>query len=250
LHHGPIILGQIERRGDPARGDCRSEPVNRDPRQIDQRSVEKGGILALEEADAAEVVRYGDRSIRALLGKDRPRPLLAARVELREDRGDRDRPGPVLTDPPRGSTHAGLVERHDRPAVIVMPAFEHEHLAAHALGEILGPVAERWQRGARRQPDAHRIDARQIAPLHDGIDEMRRADHDAVDFAARDFGMAGEGCECRYDAGGDIRRRRSLDRVHDTPVFEQHRVCVGAADIDADPPHQSRSSKTERKSRS
>ena len=92
-----------------------------------------------------------------------------------------------------------------------------------------------------------------IAALDDGVDEMRRADHDAVDRAPRDFGMAGQLGQRRHDAGGDIRRRRGLDRMHDVPVFEQHGIGVGAADIDADPPSCSRALSCEharRKSRS
>ena len=132
-----------------------------------------------------------------------------------------------------------------------MPAFEHDHLAADRAGEIFRPVAERRQRGASGQPDAHRSDAREIAPLDDGVDEMGRADHDAVDRTARDIRMAGELRECGHDAGGNIRRGRGFDRVYDTSVFEQHGIGVGAADIDADPPHRyALLSKTERKSRS
>ena len=68
------------------------------------------------------------------------------------------------------------------------------------MGEILRPVAEGWQRGTRRQPDAHRRDTRKVAPLDNGVDKMRRADHHAVDHAAADFGTAGELGECRHDA--------------------------------------------------
>ncbi len=119
-----------------------------------------------------------------------------------------------------------------------MPAREHEHVAADPIGEILRPIAERRQRGARRQSDAHRGDARETAPLDDGIDEMRRADHDRVDRAARDFGMAGEFVERRDDALGHVFRRRRLDRLHDAASLQQHRIGIGAADIDADAPHQ------------
>ncbi len=124
---------------------ARRKARDRDPRQIDEGGVEEGGVLALEEADAAQIVRQGDRGLRAFLGEDRPRPLFAGGVERREDRGDRDRPDAALADLPRRPPHAGLVERHDRPAVVIVPAFEHEHLAADRAGKILRPVAERRQ---------------------------------------------------------------------------------------------------------
>ena len=78
---------------------------------------------------------------------------------------------------------AGGIYTPDRDVLLTV----REHLAAHQMGEILRPVAERRQRSARRQPDAHRRDRRQIAPLDDGVDEMRRADHHTVDHAARYF---------------------------------------------------------------
>src|SRR5215204_5929750 len=87
-----------------------------------------------------------------------------------------------------------------------------------------------------------------IAALHDGVDEMRRADHDAADLPAR-LPVLGEFAERGDDAAGHVRRRRRLYRMHDPAVFEQHRVGVGAADIDADPPHRP-ASNTDLKSRS
>src|SRR5207249_6183508 len=84
--------------------------------------------------------------------------------------------------------------------------------------------------------------------LHHGIDEMRRADHHTVDRAARHLGMAAQEIEHGNDAAGHIFRRRRLDRMHDASVFEQHRIGIGAADIDPDAPHGCWN--TERKSRS
>ncbi len=139
--------------------------------------------------------------------------------------------------------HAGLVERHDRPAVVIVPAFEHEHRAAHEFGEILRPIAERRQRGRGRQPDAHRGDAGEPLPLHDRVDEMRRPDHDAADRFARDVGVRRKLRQRSDDAGRDIRRRRRLDRVYNLSVRKQYRVGIGAADVDPDPPHFSRQSR-------
>jgi hypothetical protein len=78
-----------------------------------------------------------------------------------------------------------------------MSALDHEYFAADELGERQRPVAERRQRSACRQADAYRGDAHKIAPLHDGIDEVRCTDDNAIDRAARDVLMAGEGGERR-----------------------------------------------------
>jgi hypothetical protein len=63
------------------------------------------------------------------------------------------------------------------------------------------------------------------------------ADHDTIDRAAHHCGMVRQLCQSRHDACGDVGRRRALDRLYDLPVFQQHRVGVGAANIDADPSH-------------
>jgi hypothetical protein len=87
--------------------------------------------------------------------------------------------------------HTEFVKRHDRAAVVIMPTFEHKDAAADELGQIRRPIAKRRQRGARRQPDPHRRDTREIAPLHDGVNEMRRANHDTVDRDTRNPGIGG-----------------------------------------------------------
>jgi len=38
--------------------------------------------------------------------------------------------------------HPIVVERHDRSAVVIMPAFEHEDGALYQRGEVRRPVAE------------------------------------------------------------------------------------------------------------
>jgi hypothetical protein len=78
---------------------------------------------------------------------------------------------------------------------------------------------------------------------------MRRADHHAVDAAARHRGVAAKQFPRGDDAAGHVRGRRRLDRLHDAAVLQQHRVGIGAADIDADAPHGG-AWNTERKSRS
>src|SRR5258707_15673385 len=73
--------------------------------------------------------------------------------------------------------------------------------------------------------------------LHHGVDEMRRADHDAVDRALRYLGMIRQQPERGDDAAGHIGAGGSFDRMHDASILQQHRIGIGAAHIDADPPH-------------
>ncbi len=125
-----------------------------------------------------KVARQSDGDAGAFLGQGSlaARSILARRVDRREDRGDRDGADAAVADLPRRPPHADLVERHDRPAVVIVPAFEHEHLAADRACEILRPIAERRQRGRGRQPDAHRGDPAEPLALHHRVDKMRRPD--------------------------------------------------------------------------
>jgi len=160
LHHCAVVLRQVERSGDSAGRDSRDKAGDSRAGQIDQRGIEERCIFPLEETDAAEVVRYGYRGIGEFLAKDDLSPLLAAGIERRKDRGNSHRADAVVTDLARCLPHSGLVERHDGAPVVVMPTFEHEYGATDTLGEVGLPVAERRQRGARRQSDPHRGDTR------------------------------------------------------------------------------------------
>jgi hypothetical protein len=124
-------------------------------------------------------------------------------------------------------------------------ALQHHDLAPHQGGKILGPVAEWRQRGTRRQADADRRHAREIASLNDGVGEVRGADHDGVDRT----GGADRGQQLtqrRSDATSHVGRCRRLDRVNDGLAVEQDGVGVGATDVDSDAPHAN----TDLKSRS
>src|SRR5213082_383644 len=85
-----------------------------------------------------------------------------------------------------------------------------EDLAA-LVREILGPVAEGLEGGARGKPDADRGDARQLAALDDGVGEVRGAEHHHADRREAPGGpeQLGEGIS---HAGGHVRGRRRLDR--------------------------------------
>ena len=118
-----------------------------------------------------------------------------------------------------------------------MAALDHRDLALDHRGEVRRPVAERRQAGARRQADADRADPAQGAPLHDGVDEMRRADHDGIDGLVADGAGCREAGERVEDPAGHVWRRRRLDGGAHPPLLDQHRIRVGAADVDADASH-------------
>ncbi len=138
------------------------------------------------------------------------------------------------------------VERDERAAVELVAALQHHDLGAHQLGQVLRPVHEGRQRGARGQADADRGDAAQVAPLHHRVGEVGGADHHRVRLAraGRLLHQLGEGAG---DPGRHVRGGRRLDPRGHRVVLEQDRVGVGAAHVDADAPSHAN---TERKSRS
>src|SRR5438045_5760600 len=79
-----------------------------------------------------------------------------------------------------------------------------------------------------------------MSALHDRVDEMRRAYHDRVDPGAGDIRVPGEARQRGEDPAGHVFSCRSLDTMYDARTVEQHRIGVGAADIDADAPHGQR----------
>ena len=232
-HDRAVVLGEVERRGDPARPQRVGEGARRPLRQIHERRVEQRRVLALEEAEAAEAVGERDGDARALLAEDLRRLLLARRVQRGEDRGDADRGDPRLADAARRGSHAARIERDEGPAVVLVAALQHHDLAADDRREILGPVAEGLEGGARGKPDADRGDARQLAVLDDGVGEVRGAEHHRADRREAPGGpeQLGEGIS---HARGHVRGRRRLDRVEDALVLQQHCVGVRAADVYTD----------------
>ncbi len=231
----------------PLRRSASPNASRRPSRQVHEARVQQRGVLALEEPDAAQIVRERDGDVGALLAQDLRRLVLARRVERREDRGDAGRAQAALADAPRRPAHAGRVEGDDGPAVVLVPALQHDDLAADQRGQVGRPVDEGLEGGAGGQPDPDRGDRRQVAPLDDGVGEVRGPDHHGVDRApvhARFLEQASQGA---LDARGHVRGRRGLHGVRDPVVLEQHGIRVGAAHVDADPPH---ASKTDRKSRS
>ena len=188
LGHRAVVLGDVKRRRDAgiARSPARTpRPWSRG--KIGERGVQERRVLALEQPDPAEVGRAGDGAAGDLLGDDRRRLALVAGIERREDRGDRDRADAPVADlaapPSRSAARSSGMKA--RPSYSWPPSTIATSPST-SVGEIRRPVAERRQAGARRQADADRADPAQGAPLHDGVDEMRRADHDGVDGLAAD----------------------------------------------------------------
>ena len=167
------------------------------------------------------------------------RAPLVAGIERREDRRDGDRLQPRRLHLLGGLGDRRLVERHEGPAVVFVTAFDHPHAAAHQFGEILRPVAERRQRGRGRHAEPERRDLGEVPALDHGIDEVRGADHHAVDALALEHTRRSEAFDRIEDAGGDILAGRRLHGAHHFAVLDQDGVGVGAAHVNANASHAS-----------
>jgi len=82
-----------------------------------------------------------------------------------------------------------------------------------------------------------RRDLGQAAPLHHGVDEVRGADHHAVDLPAGQHAGRAQAFQGVQDAGRDVLAGRRLDGAHHLAFFDQDSVGVGAAHVDADASH-------------
>ena len=235
--HRAIVLRDIERRGDPRRRQRRLEGRDGQPRQRHQRGVQQRDILPLQQPDPPQLMGQRDGGLRHLLPQDLRRAKLHPRVERGEDGRDSDAADARGAHRPRRRCHARLIERHDRPAVIIMPALDHMHLPAHLRGQILRPVTEGRQGGGGGQPDPQRADLGEVPPLHHRIDEMGGADHHRLGIrpARRRHRL-----QRAPHAGQHILGGRGLGGEDHARAIQQHRIGVGAADIDADTPHASR----------
>ena len=173
--------------------------------EIGERGVEERRVLALEEPDAAEIGRAGDGAARDLLARRSPPPRARGRDRAAR-RSRRSRPSGC---PCRGSA-APRRERAARSsgmksaAVIFMPAFDHRDRRPRRPRR--GPAGQS-QNGGRLalagRPMRIAPTRLERAPLHDRVDEMRRADHDGID------GLVADGAGCREAARARRGCRRS-----------------------------------------
>jgi hypothetical protein len=138
------------------------------------------------------------------------------------------------------------LQRHETPPIVVVAAFDLPDPAIGKLGEIGRPSRKRRQRGRGRQRHANGCNLGQMAPLHDGVDEMRGADHEGID-ARSEIGDRLQRLKRGDNAARHVGRRCRLDALDNLAVGEQDGIGIGSADINSDTFHDWN---TELKSRS
>ena len=205
----------------------------RPTRKAGKAGIDDRGILALEKADAADLVAERDVQVGKLAAQDLGGAELHGRGHRREDRGYRGRPEALGADVCGDAQQLLLVQRGDHLAIEFVAAAQHVGVPAQCRSEIGRPVDERRQALGCRQADADRRDLEQPLPLDHGIGEMRRADRHRFDAARIDVGVGEDLPKDVDDAGAHVRGRRRLAGAEHPLFVHQDGVGISAADVDS-----------------
>ena len=199
-----------------------------------QRGVERGRVLALQQAPAS---RPGGTARSAVESPSSARqdlrgPELVVEVGGREGARDRDRLH-VARALRREALDLVGVERRDLAAVVLEAAVgDHRGTQDRGpqVGRPRGARLDRVRAGSREPQHAHAIEA---ASLDDGIGGMGRAQHRLGD--ARPVDRADHALDGAPDAVQRLRGGGDLDGGQDgTRAVHHDRIGVGATDIDAE----------------
>ena len=114
------------------------------------------------------------------------------------------------------------------------PPLSRGGYTAHQLAQVIGPIDHRRQADGRRQAQADASGRRQMPALDYGVGEMRRADHDAVDFRAINAGIFDHGPQRLGDAFRYVGGGRRFGRADDRGAIHQDSVGVRPADVYSD----------------
>ena len=238
-HHRAVVLGQVKRCVDTYRAQGLAKRTNHVVAKLGQAGVEQGDVFALQQTNAPEPVRQGDADPRTDVGDDLLRAQFVLGCQRRKNRRDADGVDTRVADTQCRFPQRIFVQRHKRPAVEFMAAFDHENHRVHHVAQILGPVHHGRQRGRCRQTDTDRGHAHQVTPLHHRIDEMRGAYHHRVNRLESCASLGYQLAQAVQHTPHHVLGGGRLDRQHHALVFHQHGIRIGAAYIDTDSFHGS-----------
>ena len=138
-------MREEERGRNSGRGEGVAVGGDRPAAQLLQTGIEDSGVLALEQADAPDLLRERDASV-GNLGADDLRGLpLHLGVDRREDGGDGHVPDGAPADLRGDLPQLCLVEGGDHAPVEFVAAMGQEVTVANRLPQVVGPVDHRRQ---------------------------------------------------------------------------------------------------------
>ena len=233
-HQGAVVLReepgrlQVVRR---ERGPHRFGHVAGDPGQC---PVEYGGVLPLQQADRADLVAERDVDLAEFALDDLGRQQFVARRDRGEHAGDDDALGGAADLAEKPGDGVGVQGRHV-PAVELDAAFDDRRPDRDGVGEVTWPPEHRPDAEGGRAANPDHRHPPQVPALQHRVGRVGRAQHDVADPPRVCPWRVQDGVDRPGDPAGDVGRAGHLG-LGDDPVggIHDHRVGVGAADVDAE----------------
>ena len=233
-HQRAVVLGEVRHRLQPVRGERLPHRPGDVAGHPGQGPVEDSGVLPLEQPDRADLVAERNVDL-AELTLDHVGGLeLMPRRDRSEHAGDRDALGLVADLAEEPGDGVG-VQRGQVLPVELDAAFDDRGPDRDGLGELGWPPEHRPDAERGRGAEPEHGHPPQVAAFKHGVRGMRGAEHDVADPAGLRPGGGQDGVDGRGDPASDVRGGRHLGGG-DHPVVgvHDHRVGVGAADVDAE----------------
>ena len=200
-----------------------------------ERGVQHRRVLALDQADRADLVaqRDGDVVAEHLVGELARRQLVLGR-DRREHARDRHGLG-RLADALEEARGGVAVERRDLAAVDLGAAPDDRLARGDGTPQILRPREQRRHRARGGSTQPQHGDALEPPALEQRVRRVGRAEHDVRDPAGIDGDRLEHLRERSADATRDVGGRRRLGPAqHAVVAVEHHRVRVRASHVDPD----------------
>ena len=234
-HQGAVVLADVQRAVEAKLDQRPDQPGHGALGERSQARIHDRSVLTLEQPQPADLTGQADVEFRCLAGQDITGLGLEAVVDGREDRGHRHRAHALRDDVLRRCSQLVVIDGADQPTVELMAAVAEIDVVAEHGPQPLGPVDERRQSPRGGEPEPHDGSGHEAASLHQGVGEVRRADHDRTDRFGRRAAVVEHGPDSGHDAVGHLRCRDSLGPPHHLAAGHGDRVGVGAAHVHTDP---------------
>ena len=233
-HQRAVVLREERHRPQAVRVERLPHRAGHVPGHPGQGAVEYRGVLPLDQPDGADLVAERDVHVAELALDHLGGPQFVARRDRGEHAGDGDPVGRAadLAEKPRDGVG---VERGQVLAVELDPAVHDHRPDGDGLHQVRRPPEHGPDAVGGGSADPEHRHPPQVAAFQHGVGRVGGAEHDVADPARVGADRPEHGVDGRHDPAGDVGGARHLG-LGDHPVggVHDHRVGVGAADVDAE----------------
>ena len=180
-----VVLADVDRGIDAHALEGTDERGDDLARELGQRGVDDGGILPVDQTHTADLRRQRDVGVGQMPAQDGRGALLDVRAHRRKVGGDDDRIQALFRDVAANLVQLILVQWCVFESGVEGAATHQIDVRADDGAQVVWPGHHRWHAVRLRQANAHHRHFGQMAALQEGVDELRRSDHDAADIARR-----------------------------------------------------------------